>query len=346
MSYVLKRPMFRLGGQSADGVGITSGFNRRNYSNGKYGEQIEETIEKITEKPKFGTDELIAEAYRTVGGASDWKDWIKQGSDRALEIQEERKAKPYTDLDALIKAQSEETDFLKATTDPQTQARLGLLTEVTTMINQWKANNPNGTIEDFLKTGNQLEIDAKIRGANPSFPGIARILQLVEDDVNQRIADGKRSGNPIDDITLRKGAVEKVRTDSLKRRLGIYLSIGNAYGGRPRVARQFGNPEPTLTQGNLTEGATNLDLTEQIQTPTGDVSMTEDVSMGQEAPGGDDPYVMLRARLPQEIPDDVVRLIAYNPEAFADFAAIETQEDVMAFNQKYSVELIVNTDEV
>ena len=68
--------------------------------------------------------------------------------------------------------------------------------------------------------------------------------------------------------------------------------------------------------------------------------------MGQQAPAGDDPYVMLRARLPQEIPDDVVRLIAYNPEAFADFAAIETQEDVMAFNQKYSVELIVNTDEV
>ena len=74
--------------------------------------------------------------------------------------------------------------------------------------------------------------------------------------------------------------------------------------------------------------------------------MQEDISMGQQAPGGDDPFVMLRARLPQEIPDDVVRLIAYNPEAFADFAAIETQEDVMAFNQKYSVELIVNTDEV
>ena len=336
--------MFRLGGQSADGVGITSGLNRRRYEGGAYGDEIQETIEKITEKPKFGTDELIAEAYRTVGGASDWKDWIKQGSDRALEIQEERKAKPYSDLDALIKAQKGETDFLKATTDPQTQARLGLLTEVTTMINQWKANNPNGTIEDFLKTGNQLEIDAKIRGANPSFPGIARILQLVEDDVNQRIADGKRSGNPIDDITLRKGAVEKVRTDSLKRRLGIYLSIGNAYGGRPRVARQFGNPNPTMTDPTMTE---NIGMTEQVDTPQGDISMTEDVSMTeQEPPAGDDPYVMLRARLPQEIPDDVVRLIAYNPEAFADFAAIETQEDVMAFNQKYGVELIVNTDEV
>ena len=50
-----------------------------------------------------------------------------------------------------------------------------------------------------------------------------------------------------------------------------------------------------------------------------------------------DPYTLLRTRLPQEISDDVVRLIAYNPDAFADFASIETQEDVIAFNQKWGV---------
>ena len=332
--------MFRLGGQSADGVGITSGFNRRNYEGGAYGDQIQETIEKITEKPKFGTDELIAEAYRTVGGASDWKDWIKQGSDRALEIQEERKAKPYSDLKALLEAQSGETNRLKATTDPTIVGRQNMLVKVTTMINKWKDANPTGSMEDFLKTGNQLEIDALIRGANPSFPGIARILGDVEDDVQKAIAEGIATGNPIN--YLDEEEIKAIREESLNRRLGLYLSIGNAYGGRPRIARQFGNPPPS----NLTEGATNVDLTEQIQTPTEDVSMTEDITTEQQPPAGDDPYVMLRARLPQEIPDDVVRLIAYNPEAFADFAAIETQEDVMAFNQKYSVELIVNTDEV
>ena len=332
--------MFRLGGPSADGVGITSGFNRRRYGDGEFGEGITKSIEEITAKPKFGTDELISEMYRTVGGASDWKDWIKQGSDRALEIQDERKAKPYSDLKALLEAQSGETNRLKATTDPTIVGRQNMLVKVTTMINEWKANNPTGSMEDFLKTGNQLEIDALIRGANPSFPGIARILGEVEDDVQKAISEGIATGNPIN--YLDEEEIAAIRKQSLARRLGIYLSIGNAYGGRPRVARQFGNPPPS----NLTEGATNVDLTEQIQTPTEDVSMTEDISMGQQAPGGDDPYVMLRARLPQEIPDDVVRLIAYNPEAFADFAAIETQEDVMAFNQKYSVELIVNTDEV
>ena len=332
--------MFRLGGQSADGVGITSGFNRRRYGDGEFGEGITKSIEEITAKPKFGTDELIAEAYRTVGGASDWKDWIKQGSDRALEIQEERKAKPYSDLKALLEAQSGETNRLKATTDPTIVGRQNMLVKVTTMINKWKDANPTGSMEDFLKTGNQLEIDALIRGANPSFPGIARILGDVEDDVQKAIAEGIATGNPIN--YLDEEEIKAIREESLNRRLGLYLSIGNAYGGRPRIARQFGNPPPS----NLTEGATNVDLTEQIQTPTEDVSMTEDITTEQQPPAGDDPYVMLRARLPQEIPDDVVRLIAYNPEAFADFAAIETQEDVMAFNQKYSVELIVNTDEV
>ena len=331
--------MFRLGGQSADGVGITSGLNRRKYQGGEFGEGITKSIEEITADPKFGTDELIAEAYRTVGGASDWKDWIKQGSDRALEIQEERKAKPYSDLKALLEAQKGETDRLRATTDPTIAGRQRMLVDVTTMINQWKDANPGKGIEEFLKTGNQLEIDATLRAANPSFPGIAKILGDVERGI-QIYTEVNRDNNPANDVLPEE--IETERKRLLHTLLGQYLSLplGNAYGGKPRVARQYGNPMP------IGGGATNLDVTEQIQTPTEDVSMTEDITTEQQPPAGDDPYVMLRARLPQEIPDDVVRLIAYNPEAFADFAAIETQEDVMAFNQKYSVELIVNTDEV
>ena len=68
-------------------------------------------------------------------------------------------------------------------------------------------------------------------------------------------------------------------------------------------------------------------------------------SMGDLPVPGQDPYMLLRARLPQEITDDVVRLIAYNPDAFADFAAIESQEDVMLFNQKYGVELVLPTEQ-
>ncbi len=50
-------------------------------------------------------------------------------------------------------------------------------------------------------------------------------------------------------------------------------------------------------------------------------------------------YDELRERLPSEITDDVVRLIAESPEALEDFAVIQTQQDVNNFNSKYGVQL-------
>jgi hypothetical protein len=52
-------------------------------------------------------------------------------------------------------------------------------------------------------------------------------------------------------------------------------------------------------------------------------------------------FETLRARLPQEITDDIVRLIANSPQALEDFATIQTQQDVNNFNIKYNVELIL-----
>ena len=52
-------------------------------------------------------------------------------------------------------------------------------------------------------------------------------------------------------------------------------------------------------------------------------------------------YATLRARLPQQITDDIVRLIAASPEALEDFATIATQQDVDLFNQKYNVNLVL-----
>ena len=67
-------------------------------------------------------------------------------------------------------------------------------------------------------------------------------------------------------------------------------------------------------------------------------------NMGQMPATEDAPKIdfdTLRARLPKEITDDIVRLIAASPEAFEDFAVIQTQQDVDLFNQKYNVELVL-----
>ena len=57
---------------------------------------------------------------------------------------------------------------------------------------------------------------------------------------------------------------------------------------------------------------------------------------------GNQVFDMLRARLPQEITDDVVQLISYDKTAFADFASIKNQEDVTSFNEKYGTQLVID----
>ena len=47
----------------------------------------------------------------------------------------------------------------------------------------------------------------------------------------------------------------------------------------------------------------------------------------------------LRSRLPNSITNDIVTLIANSEQALVDFANIQTQQDVNAFNQKYQVSL-------
>ena len=114
-----------------------------------------------------------------------------------------------------------------------------------------------------------------------------------------------------------------------QKRLEAFGKGGNAAGGIPnRVNRQMGSPM----------------MGEQ---PMANPMATEKKDVAMETEGqGNDAYAMLRARLPQEIPDDVVKLIAYNKEAFADFASIKNQEDVSSFNQKYGVSMNIDVSTV
>ena len=52
-------------------------------------------------------------------------------------------------------------------------------------------------------------------------------------------------------------------------------------------------------------------------------------------------YAELRDRLPKEITDDIVQLVASSEEALQDFAYIRTQRDINDFNVKYGVNLIL-----
>jgi hypothetical protein len=62
---------------------------------------------------------------------------------------------------------------------------------------------------------------------------------------------------------------------------------------------------------------------------------------GQDSPVQDLSFEELRARLPQEITNDIVKLLSESKQALVDFANIRTQQDVNSFNQKYDVNLVV-----
>ena len=52
-------------------------------------------------------------------------------------------------------------------------------------------------------------------------------------------------------------------------------------------------------------------------------------------------YEELRSRLPREVNNDIVALLATSKQALMDFANIQTQQDVDNFNQQYDVDLVL-----
>jgi hypothetical protein len=96
--------------------------------------------------------------------------------------------------------------------------------------------------------------------------------------------------------------------------------MSKAEGGR--IGYQAGN---TVMPGAMP--------TDQGAMPTDQGSAPEDM--------GPITYEELRARLPQEISDDIVRLLANSAEALEDFAMIQTEQDINNFNRKYGVTLVL-----
>ena len=135
------------------------------------------------------------------------------------------------------------------------------------------------------------------------------------------------------------------RQKEINRIARSYIGLGtkelDAEGGR--VGFQEGTPDPEFTMPEPKPREAVQDR--QLDTLMKAAPALEDPNQAKSM-GEGDMYEALRRRLPQEITDDVVRLIAYNPEAFADFADIQDQSDVDSFNQKYNVQLVLPVENV
>ena len=107
---------------------------------------------------------------------------------------------------------------------------------------------------------------------------------------------------------------------------------------------------PTIIDGSAQARALTLeDLKERFGYSTGGRAgykmgsgpMMESVAESKRETGEvqDLSYTELRARLPQEISNDIVQLLANSKQALLDFANIQTGEDIASFNQQYDVNL-------
>ncbi len=123
----------------------------------------------------------------------------------------------------------------------------------------------------------------------------------IEDPEKRKYPKGKK------DVQLYLDAIAEV-----KRRLGL------KEGGR--VGYQSGN----MVQPNAMQAAMPMDQGPEVPEEVQNID-----------------YDTLRARLPQSITDDIVKLISTSAEAMEDFATIQSQQDINNFNQKYGVELVL-----
>ena len=99
----LKRPMFKLGGPSADGVGITSGFKtggRVGFEKGSPNlqEQIDLRMKEILTPQKYGMTEIMGDLSQLKGDTV--KEGVVEYSGMLNEREAARKAGAYPQLDA------------------------------------------------------------------------------------------------------------------------------------------------------------------------------------------------------------------------------------------------------
>ena len=158
----------------------------------------------------------------------------------------------------------------------------------------------------------------------------------IKEDVKIRAENIARAiiKNPLMGITDMSEATKM----ALQLIMGIEYGVeelGLARGGR--VGYQTGTPNTGAMP------VQQASLTETIDTPTQDITATETITEGQQS-SVQMPYQEFRASIPAEVNDEIVQLIYYNQDAFADFAQISTQADVYAFNNKYGVSLVLPMD--
>ena len=355
----LKRPMFRMGGSTNSG--ITSGLqsSRQNYA---MGDIVKDTREGMTpeviesyrpypERPKGeGMSRFLTSFGLNLASTSPTQGLLSAMATSAKGPTEQL----YADIDAqrMGKTQSE-ADLFK------------MMLEGNIDIASAKAGNEgSGSMAVELQKVAQLEkiipkiYDIESQLKDESLTPEARDKLIIDLEVLKTSRNNLSKNNPITAATielfvkssagqnlyndLADAAIAKDKRDNTNLYTGVtdpklYPII---IGEIQKILGQFasGGRVGYNMGGDVMQEQIGMDM----QTPQGNMAMEETIDE-RVAPQNDNPisFDQLRARLPQEITDDIINLMASSAEALEDFAMISTQQDVDQFNKKYSVNLVL-----
>ena len=334
MNRTLRRPMFRMGGAAE---GITSGLDRKPLANGtdpydramKTTERFREDMDKFRGEQSgfmpsalpgfltsFGLNLLATpprgNIFQTAAVAA--KDPFKtfQASTLAERENERRRAEDIFSTALASEYDLERERIESAAKDEKTFAKEqaagaveGLYnTQIGAIKNKIEAldkDDPNylDKVNDFNSTIKNLE-----KKKTDDIKSIYLSQKTIEEFQREVILKLLQT-NDLDDIRPFFPNLEQI--------MGPGFKFPEEAKDGGRIGYSLGTPKPMMAPV----------VEEKKQ--TGEV---QDLS-----------YTELRARLPQEISNEIVMLLANSKQALLDFANIQTGEDVASFNQQYDVNL-------
>ena len=328
MNRVLKRPMFRMGGSSNEG--ITSGLSspRQNYFDaGRVLPTREEFEQAKSMYPQFEVPkgQGLSRFLMTTG-----LNLLSTPPQGGL-------------LATAATAAKEPTEQLFKDIDTQRATQFATDADLFKTLIEAKGEAASGSSG---KTYAKLEIASDIENTMAEITKLKKDLE--KDPGNQTLRDQLDQKEARLSYLSKENAVGKSlmqNTDFAENVLkGIINQLKNeTLPNSEELKYPEGKKDPALLKEAYrlySEFFAAVPEAEEAKAAGGRVGL----QMGGEAMTDKSPKIdfeTLRARLPKEIGDDIVRLISQSPEALEDFATIATQQDVDQFNKKYSVNLVL-----
>lgn len=368
MNRTLSRPMFRIGGSA--GTGITSGLNRKPFSKGTDPQDraFKPNIEQALESAELSKDPRVRDLlFPKAGGLSPGtlpgfltqfglnltsqvptgnifqtaamaaQDPFKtfQAAKLARTDERSRFARDLFSGDIASQYDLEAQRIKNLGTDGDdrktAEVERGIIEDAQNAIFQAQdvLKNENSTEEQKLNAERTIKINQNVLvkeiGVPAEYAAIISVPELFDSEMDAVVATHNAKQEKLAKDYLENNP-EAIPTEVLK--MFPQMQVGSAEARALTIKdlrERFFYAEGGRAGFRLGTEPKMMDSVVEQKQQTGEV---QDLS-----------YTELRARLPQEISNDIVMLLANSKQALLDFANIQTTEDIASFNQQYDVNL-------